>query len=203
MIDIRWLAGTVALLLFAGCGPNSTAAPIPTPATTASSTATPTSATPTPSVTPTSTLSPDQASAADALARADAVFAKIGHDPAAFSEKEIRSQLGKVAMKPVLTNMVDSMLKLKRAGYREVGDFKILSVEEGKIEPIPGGGLRVVITRCLDQRAQIVVDQSGAKAPATWQYPEWQVQESAMRKSSDSRVWLKAGTRPASTKKCG
>lgn len=206
MSTIRWLAATAALTLIAGCGPTAGATtnspaprtPAATPSSPSSSPTTPTS----PSQSPTSSLSADQQAALDALTNGDAVYARIGHDPAAFTEKQIRADLKKVAIAPLLTNMIDSMLALKDKGYREQGSIHVLSTQIGKVEKT-STGKRVVIKRCKDQRELIVVvASSGAKAPGSWQSPEWQLQESAVRQGADG-AWYAAGTRPASTKKCG
>lgn len=202
MTDIRWLAATAALILLAGCGLTAGATTnTPEPSTSISATPASPSSPSSISPSPTSTLSTDQQAALDALTNSDAVYAKIGQDPAAFTEKQIRADLKKVAIEPLLTNMVDSMLALKDKGYRKRGAAKVLSVKVGKIEKT-SSGKRVVITRCKDQRDLAVVDKAGAKAPASWQFPEWQLQESALRQASDGS-WYTSGTRPASTKKCG
>lgn len=202
MIDHRWLAGTAALVILTGCGPVAASVPSPTATSTVTGTGTPSaSTTPTTTTSPTQAMSKDQKAALDALNAVDAVYGKIGRNPSAYTEKQIRDRLGKVAMKPLLTNMIDSMLRLKKAGYRQTGDVKILSIKVGDVQSVDKG-LRVVITRCRDQRGLVVVDKSGEMAPASWQYPEWHLQEAALRKPANSG-WLQAGTRPASTKKCG
>lgn len=183
------------LMLLAGCTtptPSATPTATPTPSVSMSPT--------TPTATPPQVLSADQQAAVDALTHGDQVTNQIGRDPSAYSEKQIREMLGKVKMPPLLANSIQGRLSLKEKGYREAGESIVLWVKAAKVERVDGA-LRVVITRCIDQRTLQVVDQSGAPAPADWQYPQWHLQESAMRKTKG--VWKAAGTRPASTTPCG
>lgn len=199
MPTIRWLAATAALTLLAGCGPTAGATTnTPEPSTpNATPSSSPSATTPSPS--PTSTLSADQQAAVDALTASDSTYNELAANPASFSEKEIRARLKKVTAEPALSNFVGYVLKLKRSALREQGSAVPLSLKVSGIEKVTGG-VRVVITRCLDQRGLAVVKKDGSKGPASYQVPEWQVQESALRKTDGT--WRQTGTRPVSTKKC-
>lgn len=194
------------LIAFAGCAilltgcragetPSPGASPSETPSTSTSTTPSP-SGTPT----PTGTLSPDQQAALDAKNKVDAVDWTLHSNPAGYTEKEIRKRIAAVAMEPLRSGLIDSVLQLRRAKQRMAGGVKVLSVKVGRIEKLDGGALRVVITRCLDQRELRVLDKKGAVVPD--KYPDWQLQEAALRKAKGSKTWLQAGSRPASTKKC-
>ena len=200
------------LIAFAGCAilltgcrametPSPGASPSETPSASTSTTPSPSpSATPS----PTGTLSPDQQAALDARMKGEGVLREIERDPTRFSEKEIRQRVASVTMEPLRTSTIAALLQMRKDGVRETGDVKVLSVKVGRAEKLDGGALRVVITRCLDQRALRVVDKKGVTAPGDrYRYPEWQLQESAMRKAKGSKTWLQAGTRPVSIKKCG
>lgn len=192
-------------ILLTGCRAGETPSPGASPSETPSS-STSTSTTPSPSgtPTPTGTLSPDQQAALDALTRGENVLRAIELNPSGFSEKEIRKKVASVTMEPLRSSTISAMLQMRQDDVREVGDVKVLSVKLARVEKLDGGALRVVITRCLDQRALRVLDKKGAPvASDRYKYPDWQLQESAMRKAKGAATWLQAGTRPVSTKKCG
>lgn len=204
MTTIRWLAAAAAVTLLAGCGP--TAGSVPSPTTTASGTGTPSGQVPpttTPKPSSTQSLSAEQKAALHALEELNEVYVAIGTNPASYSRAEIRAKLKPFAMNPLLDNYVGYFEKLKKAGLREVGQVKVLSVKVGKAKTLEGGVRRLVITRCLDQREYKAVKLDGSLGPASEQAPEWQLQESALRKLKGSKVWRQAGTKPVSTKACG
>lgn len=192
-------AGCVILL--AGCGtekPSPGASPSSTPS---GSTSPSTSPSPSGTPSPTGTLSPDQQAALDTKIKVDEVDWALHSNPSGYTEKQIRQKISAVTMEPLRSGLIDSVLQLRRAKQRMAGGVKVLSVKVGRIEKLDGGGLRVVITRCLDQRELRTLDKKGSVLPA--EYPEWQLQESALRTAKGSKTWLQAGSRPASTKKCG
>lgn len=189
-------AAVGVLMLLAGCT-------TPTPGGTPTPTATPSVSTSpaTPTTTPPQVLSADQQAALDALARLDGVWTAIGRDPSAYTEKQLRAEFGRVMMPPLLPKAIEGSKALKEAGYREVGESIMLWVKADKVERLTDGVLRVEVTRCVDQRTLRVVDQSGAPAPATWQYPKWRVQAVSLRRVK--AAWRAAGTWTDSTKQCG
>ncbi len=190
-------------ILLTGCNPGTTPTPGASPSETpTASPSTSPSASGTP--TPTGTLSPDQQAALDARTHGEEVLRAIERNPSAFSEKDIRKKVASVTMEPLRASTIAALLQMRKDGVRETGDVKVLSVKVERLEKLDGGAMRVVITRCLDQRALHVVDKKGTPVSSSrYQYPDWQLQESAMRKAKGATTWLQAGTRPASTKKCG
>lgn len=196
------IAITGCAILLTGCRAMETPSPGASPSETPSaSTSTTPSPSPSGTPSPTGTLSAEQRAALEALGEVDSTWSSISRDPRGLSEKAIRQKVAAVTMEPLRTSWVNALLALRKSGHQILGDVKILSVKVGRVEKLDGGAVRLVITRCLDQRALRVVDKSGKQVAD--EYPDWQLQESAMRLAKGSKTWLKAGTRPASTKKCG
>lgn len=153
------IAVVITAFLCAGC--TSAGSPTTTP-TGGAATPESSASVGTPSATPRSTWTPDQAAAVAAVDGYRAASDKIGANPAGFSEAEMRALLAKWAGPAVVKANVASYLALKKQGYRYAGATILVSTKASRASDV-GYGTEVVITRCIDQRAAIVLDRSGGE----------------------------------------
>lgn len=176
-------ASAVALVILAGC--TSSVPPSESPTSIPTSSASPSDAqsqsapiTPT----PTPAWSVEQAAAIEAVRNLAAADGQIGNDPAAFTEKQMKTLLEPFSGGQVLTSSIKWNLRLKERGYRFTGEVLVLSVEATK--PVDEGrGIEVHVTQCQDQRQGKVVDKAGS--PVTdedLQIPDYNLRQFAVRK---------------------
>lgn len=179
------LCGAVAiaavLAVTAGCTPSSvpteTSVPVATPTPTP-----PQTATPSPTVTPTATWSAEQAAAIEALTKFGAADDKIGADPSAFTEKQVRELLQPFGGGEALESTIRWHLSLKGNGYHFTGEMVVLSTAATKAVD-DGRGLEVHITRCQDQRRGRVVDSDGNPVGGDdFQIPGYNLRQFSVRK---------------------
>ncbi len=74
----------------------------------------------------------------------------------------MRSMLGKWAGPEVVKANVASYMALKKRGYRYAGTTIVVSTKASRASDV-GYGWEVVLTRCIDQRAAMVLDKTGAQ----------------------------------------
>lgn len=182
------IAALVTCLALSACTPSGAATPSPiTPGTAPSSltSSSPTAA----SVTPSPTWSTEQAAAIQAVDGYRAASDQIGTNPAGFSEAEMRALLAKWAGPEVVKANVASYLALKKHGYRYAGATTVVSTKASRASDV-GYGTEVVITRCIDQRAAIVLDKAGnevSEAQLGYNIPDFLLRQyTAQKRTADS-----------------
>ncbi len=170
--------GAVVVLVSA-CTP--AAAPSPSGPSTSGSPSV-VSATPTP--TPTQTWS---AVERDAIAAVDAYKAaarRIENDPSAFTEKQMKALLTKVAGPEVVKANVGSYLDLKKRGFRYTGAaIPLMTVSHGATDV--GYATQVIVTRCNDQRGLKAVDKDGREvdeATLGYKLPQFNMRQYVVQK---------------------
>ena len=173
------VAASAVAILVSACTP--AAAPIPSGPSTSGSPSV-VSATPTP--TPTQTWS---AVERDAIAAVDAyrdAGLQIENDPAAFTEKQMRALLTKVAGPEVVKANVGSYLNLKKRGFRYAGTVvPLMTISHGATDV--GYATQVIVTRCNDQRGLKAVDKDGREvdeATLGYKLPEFNMRQYVVQK---------------------
>lgn len=140
------------------------------------------SATPTP--TPTQTWSAvEQAAIAAVDAYRDAGL-RIENNPAAFTEKQMKAILTKVAGPEVVKANVGSYLNLKNRGFRYAGTVVPLMTMSHGVSDI-GYATQVIVTRCNDQRGLKAVDKDGREvdeATLGYKLPEFNMRQYVVQK---------------------
>lgn len=175
------VAGAVALAVIAGCTPSvePTQTPTPTPAAASSPTNSPT-----PSVTPTPapTWDADQSAAIEALTRFGEADDRIGTEPSAFTEAQMRELLEPYGGGEALESTIRWHLMLQENGYHFIG--KIAVVQTVATDPVDDGrGIEVHITQCQDQREGKVVDADGDPVGGDdFEIPEYNLRQYSVRK---------------------
>ncbi len=189
------VAASAVAILVSACTP--AAAPTPSaPSTSVSPTVV--SAMPTP--TPTQTWS---AVERDAIAAVDAyrdAGLQIENDPAAFTEKQMRALLTKVAGPEVVKANVGSYLNLKKRGFRYAGTVvPLMTISHGATDV--GYATQVIVTRCNDQRGLKALDRSGREVDeATLGYaiPDFNMRQYVVQKRKGDKHFRVYGIGSAS-----
>jgi len=191
------VGAVLALAVIAGCAPSVAPAQTPTiPQTSAASPSTTPAPTPTATPTTTPTWGAAEAAAVRAVDDFDAASSKVAADPAAFTKNQMTRLFKQSVGGDVLTRNVDSFMKMRAKGYREVGTRTAVSTLATK--PVNDGrGVEVHVTRCWDQRGLSVVDADGAPVGAKegdegYQYPDYNLRQYTVLKQageSDFRVF--------------
>ncbi len=189
------VAASAVAVLVSACTP--AAAPTPSGPSTSGS---PSVVSVTPTPTPTQTWS---AVERDAIAAVDAYKAAarwIENDPAAFTEKQMKALLTKVAGPEVVKANVGSYLDLKKRGFRYTGAaIPLMTVSHGATDV--GYATQVIVTRCNDQRGLKAVDKDGREVVPErekfrieyWALEEAKLQRLPKPKPLAARVTLIAG----------
>ena len=169
---------TVTMLLSA-CTP----AVSPSPSGTQVS-APPTVASASPTPTPTQTWSTVEQAAVAAVDAYKAAARRIENDPAAFTEKQMKAILTKVAGPEVVKANVGSYLDLKKRGFRYSGaSVPVMTVSHGAMDV--GYASQVIVTRCNDQRGVKVLDKDGREvdeATLGYELPEFNMRQYVVQK---------------------
>ncbi len=196
------IAASALFVLLSGCTAPSASSPPSSSAPTSSASSTAPSESP--SVTPTPTWSADQAAAIAAVDGYRAASDQIGTNPAAFTEAQMKSLLGKWAGPAVVKANVASYLDLKKRGFRYGGATTVLSTKAAEASDV-GYGTEVVITRCIDQQSATVVDKSGnevSESELGYSIPKFLLRQYTAQKRSTDKTFRVYGL--ASTKgECG
>ena len=190
------IGACIAALLLSGCG-SSMQPTLPTPSPTASQAA-PTSPSTAPSPTPTPTWSAEQAGAIAAVDEYRAVIGRIEADPAAFSEKQMRTALAEVAGGDVIDANVNSYLDLQKKGLRFDGTTTVVSTLAGDVSQADYG-VEVVVTRCIDQRDLRALDSSGTEvgeAELGYEIPDFNLRQYTVVKTAEAARFLVYGLSP-------
>lgn len=175
------LVGAVSLALIAGC--TSTVAPAPTPRAVSPSSSAPTQSPPGLSTpTPTPTWDAAQAAAIDVVRQFAAADDRIGADPSAYSEKQMKTLLEEFSGGEALKGTVNWHLLLRKNGYRLSGEIVALSTDATRAVD-NGRGAEVHVTQCQDQRQGRIVDKGGSPVTAAeFQIPEFNLRQFSVRK---------------------
>lgn len=140
------------------------------------------SATPTP--TPSQTWSAVEQAAIAAVDAYKAAARRIENDPAAFSEKQMKALLTKVAGPEVVKANVGSYLDLKKRGFRYTGgSVPVMTVSHGATDV--GYATQVIVTRCSDQRGVKVLDKDGREvdeATLGYELPQFNMRQYVVQK---------------------
>ncbi len=169
---------TVAMLLSA-CTPTASPSPSGTPVS-----APPTVASASPTPTPTHTWSAVEQAAIAAVDAYKEAARRIENDPAAFTEKQMKAILTKVAGSEVVKANVGSYLELKKRGFRYSGaSVPVMTVSHGATDV--GYATQVIVTRCNDQRGVKVLDKDGREvneATLGYELPEFNMRQYVVQK---------------------
>lgn len=196
------IAACSALAVLTSCT-SPVVTPAPTPSVSASS-PTPTTAPPSSSPTPSPTWTVDQAAAIAAVDGYRAASDKIGANPAAFTEAQMRSMLKRWAGPAVVTANVGSYLSLKKRGFRYDIQTKVLTTDASRPADV-GHGREVVITRCMDQSPAKVLDKDGdevTEAELGYRVSRFLLRQYTVQKRSGTQRFLVYGLSPTKGK-CG
>lgn len=169
---------TVAMLLSA-CTPTASPSPSGTPVS-----APPTVASASPRPTSTQTWSTVEQAAVAAVDAYKAAARRIENDPAAFTEKQMKAILTKVAGPEVVKANVGSYLDLKKRGFRYSGaSVPVMTVSHGATDV--EYATQVIVTRCNDQRGVKVLDKDGREvdeATLGYNLPEFNMRQYVVQK---------------------
>lgn len=188
------IAVLVSCALLCGCTSTVTNPPSTSPAPPSSSTATPSSGQ-SASATPSSTWSAEQAAAEKAVSDYRAAIRPIASNPAAYSEAKMRAILTKVAGGDVVSANVGSYMSLKKRGFRYDGDATAVSTKVANAGK-PAFGVEVAVTKCLDQRAIRVLDESGREVTESelgYSIPDFNLRQYTAIKRTGSDKFLVYG----------
>lgn len=192
------IAVLATCMLLCGCTsavPTPSTAPSLTTPSSPSATSSPTAST---TPTPTPTWSVEQAAAITAVDGYRAASDKIGANPAAFTESQMRTLLGKWAGPEVVKSNVASYLKLKRQGFRYDSGTKVLTTTATRASDV-GYGTEVVITRCIDQSPAQVLDKDGevvSEAELGYKIPQFLLRQYTAQKRTDDKTFRVYGLAP-------
>lgn len=190
------IAASALLVLLSGCTAPSASSPPSSSAPTSSAHATAPSESP--SVTPAPTWSADQAAAIAAVDGYRAASQQIGTNPAAFTEAQMKTLLGKWAGPAVVKANVASYLALKKRGFRyDTGNTVLNTLASSASET--GYGTEVVITRCIDQSPARVLDKNGdevSEQELGYQVSQFLLRQYTAQKRSGDKTFRVYGLAP-------
>ncbi len=201
---MRAAASCVAVVAVVGCTATTTTTPSPstTVAPSKSSTTLAPSASSTATPSPATTWSEEQQAALDAVNGYLDVSETIGADPSKFTERQMTNAFKKYIGGDMVEANVASFMRLKRNGWRYVGDVTILSTKITKvIDNHNSRGLEAHVTTCRDQSQRRIVDADGELAD-TDQPPKFNLRQFSVRMPAGSNGWRVYGLSTANGK-CG
>lgn len=177
-----WTAAATAALaaaLLAGC---TSASPVVDP------TATPT---PVPSPTPTPTYSPDQATALANATTFENLLARMRHDPHMTGQLTMIKILKPISDVPMIQAAVNARNHWNQAGWKEVGDQKIVTTEVSAPAQT-GTSTSITVTFCKDMRPTKVTDSRGGLVTSR-SWPSFLLSSYDMRKAKGAKTFKVAG----------
>lgn len=143
------VAAALAAVLLAGC-------------TTSQAVVDPSLAPGTPSPTPTPTYGADQQKALAAATTFETLLARARHDPRMTGQLTMIKILKPVSDVPMIQAALNGRNRWNQAGWREVGNSKIVTTKVGDLTPV-GTATQIMVTFCKDQTGTKVVDKKGAE----------------------------------------
>lgn len=174
------VAAALAAVLLAGC---TTPQPVVDP------TATPSTAVPSP------TYSPDQATALANATVFENLLVRMRHDPWMTGQMTMIKVLKPVSDVPMIQAALNARNTWNQAGWKEVGDQKIMTTKVGDPTTI-GTATSITVTFCKDQTGTKVLDKKGAEVTDSKVHASYLLATYDMRKAKGAtafKAWQISG----------
>jgi|LSQX01.1.fsa_nt_gb hypothetical protein len=173
-----WTAAAAALaaVLLTGCTTSQAVDPTATPST------------PVPSPTPTPTYSPDQAGALANATTFENLLERVRHDPRMTGQLTMIKILKPISDAPMIQAALNGRNRWNQAGWKEIGDQKIVTTKVGNPTPV-GSSTSITVTFCKDQSATRVVNKNGSEITDSTIHVPYLLRTYELRKAKAGKVF--------------